>query len=111
MSPRNRPRGGARPIRFVASVASGAGDLSVSYELTDTLRMRAVAFSGELAAALGPRARAALERGLEGAHLDQEVLVPVLRRAFQENEVALAGVAPEDLARALLAAREAGDDR
>jgi hypothetical protein len=68
--------------------------------------MAKVRLAGPPAEAMGAPARATLTARLEGAPLERGVLLTVVRRAFQEAEVAVDGLAPDDLVRALLDARE-----
>jgi hypothetical protein len=67
--------------------------------------LREVSLRGMLAEQLGGAATRHIEKALEGAPYDREVLAQVAKRAFQEAQVRLAGVFPDDLVRAVLAAQ------
>jgi hypothetical protein len=87
-------------------VDTPAGRFTISYELSDSIRLRSVELTGALAGALAPGVRARIAASLEGAHLDRGLLLSVLRRAFQENQVHIEGVSPDDVVRAVLDAEE-----
>jgi hypothetical protein len=80
------------------------GDLVVAFDLSDTITLRNLEIRGVLRDQLSSSSLARLARAFEGAPLDASTLQHVAKRAFQENEIAVPGVRPEDVVRAILSA-------
>ena len=80
------------------------GDILVNFDLSDTLVLRNLEIRGVLRDGLPPETLARVANAFEGAPLDASILKHVAKRAFQENEIAVPGVRPEDLVNAILAA-------
>lgn len=92
------------PEKLVGKAATRAGEVVVTFELSPTLAIRSLQISGVLERRLAPATLSKVARAFEGVPLDARILTQVAKRAFQENEIAVEGLGPDDLAVAILAA-------
>ena len=91
-------------MALVGSSRARGGMVVVEFEVSSTLRVLTVKLGGDFAARISAAHRARLEKAMEGASLDREILLTVAKRAFQEIGVAADGFSPEDVAAAFMAA-------
>jgi len=91
-------------MTLTGSHRAKGGTVRVEFDVSQTLRVSSVRLGGDFAGRIPVGQRARLEKALEGAALDREVLLTVAKRAFQELEVAADGFSPEDVAAAFMAA-------
>ena len=91
-------------MTLTGSHRAKGGTVRVDFDVSQMLRVTAVTLGGDFASRIPAPQRARLEKALEGASLDLEVLLTVAKRAFQEVGVAVDGFSPEDVAAAFMAA-------
>jgi hypothetical protein len=91
-------------MTLTGSHRAKGGTVRVDFDVSQMLRITAVKLGGDFASRIPAPQRARLEKAMEGASLDLEVLLTVAKRAFQEVGVAVEGFSPEDVAAAFMAA-------
>jgi len=91
--------------RLRGAYASKGGLVQVEFSLSPTFLIRSLEIGGVLKTKLPAPVVARLSRAFEGAALDRDVLTQVAKRAFQEGQLALPFVFPEDLVAAILTAQ------
>jgi len=90
--------------RLVGKAATRAGEIMVTFALSPTLAIRSLEILGVLQRRVPAATLSKVARAFEGVPLDARILTQVAKRAFQENEIAVEGLGPDDLAVAILAA-------
>lgn len=81
------------------------GVVEVEFSLSPSFLLRDLALRGVLRERLTGATLELLAHAFEGAPLDREVLTQVAKRAFQEAQLNLEGVFPEDVVLAILGAQ------
>jgi len=91
--------------RLRGSHRAKGGPVEVEFSLSPSYLIRGLVLGGVLGARPSGSDLAQLAKSFEGAPLDRDVLTQVAKRAFQELQISVDGVFPEDLVHAILNAQ------
>jgi len=81
------------------------GLVEVEFSLSPSYLIWSLVLGGALGGQLPASALERLATSFEGAPLDRDVLTQVAKRSFQELQISVEGVFPEDVVLAILAAQ------